>query len=192
VKKTIDCRGLACPRPVILTKKELEAADIKGTVSIVDNDTAKQNLQKLAESLGYKSELEEKDGLFYVTIMKQCEGITPADDTKELVILVGSNKLGAGDERLGIALMKSYIYALSESSALPKSMLFVNSGVMLTTEGSEVMDSLRVLEQKGVEILSCGTCLDFYNLKETWQIGTVTNMYTIVEKTNKANNTIKL
>jgi selenium metabolism protein YedF len=88
--------------------------------------------------------------------------------------------------------MKSYIYALSESSALPKSMLFVNSGVMLTTEGSEVMDSLRVLEQKGVEILSCGTCLDFYNLKEKLQIGTVTNMYTIVEKTNKAYNTIKL
>lgn len=190
--KTIDCRGLACPKPVIMTKKELEALESGDIITIVDNDIARQNLQKLAESMGLTSSHEEKEGLIYVTITK-CGACQVMDiDEKNLVILIGTDKLGSGDDKLGEALMKSYMFALSEADVLPKTILFLNSGVKLTTEGSQVLDSLGSIWEKGVEILSCGTCLDFYNLKDKLVIGNVSNMYTIVDKLNKASNTIKL
>lgn len=190
--KTIDCRGLACPKPVILTKKEIESIDSGDIITIVDNDGARQNLQKLAESMGCTSLFEEKDGLFYVTITK-CSTCQVMDlDEKNLVIVVSTDKMGRGDDKLGTALMKSYIFAMSESDVFPKTVVFLNSGVKLTTEGSEVMESLKKLDEKGVEILSCGTCLDFFGLKEKLIIGSISNMYTIVEKMNNASNTIML
>jgi selenium metabolism protein YedF len=111
---------------------------------------------------------------------------------EELVLLVSSDKLGTGDDKLGAALMKSYLYALTESDKKPKVMLFLNGGVKLTAEGSEVIESIKALEGFGIEILSCGTCLDFYGLKDKLLIGSVTNMYTIIEKMHHATNTIKL
>lgn len=190
--KIIDCKGLACPKPVILTKKELEAMDFGELVSIVDNDTARENLIRLAESMCCKSRVEEKDNLFYVTITKSESCSTPSIEKMNLVILIGSDKLGSGDEKLGTALMKSYIFALSESDMLPRTIMFLNSGVKLTTDGSDVLESLNKLKDMGVEILSCGTCLDFYSLKDKLLIGDVTNMYTIVEKMNNASNTIRI
>lgn len=192
MKKVVDCRGLACPKPVIITKKQLESEGVSEVVSIVDNETARQNVHKLADSLGYKTEIEEKEGFIYITIRKEEVRQAAESDVRNFVIMIGSDKLGVGDEKLGSALMKSYVYALSESTPVPESIFFVNSGVRLTTEGSDVIDSLKTLEQKGVEIFSCGTCLDFYNLKEKLIIGSVTNMYNIVEKMNNASNTIKL
>jgi len=190
--KIVDCRGLKCPKPVIMTKKELEAIESGEITSIVDNDGARQNLQKLAESMGCSSKVLDKDGFFYVTITKckDCSIIEIED--KNLVILVGTDKFGTGDDKLGAALMKSYMFALSECDVLPETMLFVNSGVKLTTEGSEVIESLNKLQDNGVMMMSCGTCLDFYNLKEKLLIGSISNMYTIVEKMNKASNTVKL
>jgi selenium metabolism protein YedF len=108
------------------------------------------------------------------------------------VILVASEFLGAGDDKLGSMLMKSYMYALTESDVKPKTMLFLNSGVKLTTEGSDSLESIKTLESQGVEIMSCGTCLDFYGLKEKLAVGQVTNMYSIVEKTNGSSNTIRI
>lgn len=190
--KTVDCRGLDCPKPVIMTKKELELNDADAVVSIVDNVIAKQNVQKLAEGMGYEYSAEEKDGLFYITIKKQKVLETVFSDEKNLVVLIGSDKMGDGDDKLGTVLMKSFLFALSESHMLPKTLLFLNSGVKLTTYGSDVYESLKVLQDKGVEIMSCGTCLDFYDLKDKLIIGTVTNMYTIVERLNNASNTIKI
>ncbi|KPU42937.1 SirA-like protein [Oxobacter pfennigii] len=190
--KTIDCRGLACPKPVILTKKELDAEEDTEVTTIVDNDVAVQNLKKFAESIGGKSKMEEKEGFFYVTITKTGDRCIISDDDKNLVIFAGTDKLGSGDDKLGEALMKSYMFALCEADTIPKTIVFVNSGVKLTTEGSAVLESLEKLQSRGVEIMSCGTCLDFYNLKEQLKIGAITNMYTIVEKMNNASNTIKL
>jgi selenium metabolism protein YedF len=190
--KEIDCRGLACPKPVILAKKELDSME-SGEISVIaDNITARENLQKLAQSEGCTFKAEEKDGLFYVAITKEGGRTSSNTEQGDLVILVGSDKLGNGDDKLGTALMKSYMFALSESHMTPKTLLFVNGGVHLTTEGSDVLDSLRKMEDKGTEIMSCGTCLDFYNLKGKLVAGTVSNMYTIVEKMNGARNTIKL
>lgn len=192
--KIIDCRGMKCPKPVIMTKKEIESMD-KGILEvIVDNDAAKENVSKFAKSIGLDSSIEEKDGFFYIKINKEssscCKGIEFNDN--QPVIIITTDKFGTGDDKLGAALMKSYIYALTESDVKPKSLLFLNSGVKLTTEGSDVIDSLKSLEGAGVEIMSCGTCLDFYDLKEKLEAGTVTNMYTIVEKMNGSSNTIKI
>lgn len=192
MSKTIDCRGLACPKPVIMTKKELEALESGDVITIVDNDIARQNLQKLAESMGFSSSWEKKEYAFEVTITKCGDCRVMEFNGKDLVILIGTDKLGRGDDRLGEALMKSYMFALSEADVLPKAILFLNSGVKLTTEGSQVLESLESISKKGVDILSCGTCLDFYGLKDKLVIGTATNMYTIVDKLNRASNTITL
>ena len=192
--KTIDCRGMKCPKPVIMTKKEIESMDDTILEVIVDNDAAKENVSKYAKSIGLDSSIEEKDGFFYVKINKEasscCKEIN--FNKNQPVIIITSDKFGTGDDKLGSALMKSYLYALGESDVKPKSLLFLNGGVKLTTEGSDVIESLKSLEGAGVEIMSCGTCLDFYNLKDKLVVGTVTNMYTIVEKMNGASNTIKI
>ena len=111
---------------------------------------------------------------------------------ENLVIVIGNDKLGLGDDELGTLLMKSYIFALSESDRLPSDIIFLNGGVKLAVEGSDCLTSIKALSEKGVNILCCGTCLDFYGLKEKLGVGEITNMYTIVEKMNTAANTIKL
>lgn len=198
--KVLDCRGLACPKPVIMAKKELENSEIEEFEVIVDNEAAKINVSKFATSAGASFLVkEEEKGIYHITLKKLeateteagCE-ILNFEGDKNIVILVSNDKLGLGDDKLGAALMKSYMYALSESDAKPSTLLFLNGGVKLTVEGSEVMESLKLLENAGVEILSCGTCLDFYGLKDKLAIGGVTNMYTIIEKMNGATNTIKL
>lgn len=192
--KIIDCKGLACPKPVILTKKELEAMTEGELEVIVDNVAARENVSRFAKSQGFDYHVTEKEGLFHINIKKSgeqtCEVIDLND--KNLIIMVTSDKFGSGDDKLGTALMKSYLYALTENSIKPEKMFFINSGVKLTSEGTGVLESLNTLKSSGVEIFSCGTCLDFYGLKEKLLIGEVTNMYSIVESTNSASNTIKI
>ena len=190
---SIDCRGLKCPEPVIKTKKYFDECIEGEVIVIVDNDVAKNNIVKLSESSGFKSEVTESQGVFHIKIVKDACECTPIKFKNEkLTIVVGSDKLGVGDDKLGIALMKSYMYALSESDIIPEDMLFLNGGVKLTTLGSEVLESLNKLKDRGVTISSCGTCLDFYDLKSKLAIGEISNMYTIIEKMNAADKTIKL
>jgi selenium metabolism protein YedF len=189
----IDCTGLKCPQPVINTKKYFDSLENGAAEVIVDNEVAKNNVSKFAESCGFKYEVKEEQGIYYITVNKDatnCEIVQLAEEN--LVILVTTDKLGEGNDDLGALLMKSYLYALSEADKIPKDLIFLNAGVKLTTEGSESLDSIKKLSEKGVNVFSCGTCLDFYNLKEKLQVGEISNMYTIVEKTNGASNTIKL
>ncbi|MDP4177939.1 MAG: sulfurtransferase-like selenium metabolism protein YedF [Bacillota bacterium] len=113
-------------------------------------------------------------------------------EKNELVIIIGSDKFGDGENKWSEILMESYLYALSESSTIPNKIIFSNSGVKLTAEGSVVLESLKILESKGVKILICGACLDFYGLENKLKIGEVTNMYEIADIMNKASNTIKI
>jgi selenium metabolism protein YedF len=190
---TIDCNGLKCPQPVINTKKYFDSIEKGEAEVIVDNEVAKTNISKFCQSNDLKFSVEEKSGLFHIKIIKEGNksGTTEADKNT-LVILVTSDKLGEGDDTLGATLMKSYMYALSESDKLPADLLFLNSGVRLVTEGSPVIESLNKLKERGVNIASCGVCLDFYGMKDKLQVGEITNMYTIIEKMNTAGNTIKL
>ena len=191
--KKLDCRGLACPKPVIITKKELESIKSGEIEVLVDNEGARENLSKLAQNYGYEYRvLENEEGIH--VIIKKTEVVNTNDlkDEGNIVIVITSDTLGHGDDVLGRTLMKSYIYSLTEVEQKPKVLIFINAGVKLTTEGSDVLESLKVLEEQGVEILSCGTCLNFYNLSDKLKIGSVSNMYTIVEKMHKATNTIKI
>ncbi|WP_432405896.1 sulfurtransferase-like selenium metabolism protein YedF [Wukongibacter sp. M2B1] len=192
----VDARGMQCPMPVIETKKAIEKVDEGTITTIVDNQVAKENVSKLAKSLSYNVDIEEVNGDYYVNISK---GILENDfipenrpSNRDLVILLGKDSMGEGSDELGKVLIKGYFYTLTESKPFPKAILFVNSAVKLTTEGSEVIEHIRKLESEGVEILSCGTCLDYFNIKDKLIVGGVSNMYTIVEKMNEAKNTIRL
>ncbi|MFL0248539.1 sulfurtransferase-like selenium metabolism protein YedF [Candidatus Clostridium stratigraminis] len=188
----IDCRGLKCPQPVINTKKYFDAIESGDVQVIVDNEVAKKNISKFSESNNFKYTVEEKEGLYFIKIEKVRSIELKKVEGNNLVIVITSDKLGQGDDSLGSTLMKSYLYALAEADALPADIFFLNSGVKLAADGSEVLDSLLKLSKRGINIASCGICLDFYNLKEKLQVGEITNMYNIIEKMNGASNTIKL
>ncbi|KAB3531772.1 sulfurtransferase-like selenium metabolism protein YedF [Alkaliphilus serpentinus] len=198
--KQIDARGMNCPLPVIHTKKALEGIDEGKVTTIVDNEVAKENVAKLAKSLTLEVDIKESQGHYYIDIFKGQQTIgeittfVTEDDNpkKDLVILITTEVFGEGEEELGKILMKGYIYALTEVRPYPKSIIFLNNGVKLTVEGSPVIEHLIALEANGVEILACGTCLDYYKLKNKLLVGSISNMYTIAEKLNNSKNTIKL
>lgn len=185
IMNKIDAKGLLCPKPVILTKKALEEAENEAVETTVDNEVAVENLKKLAESLkcDYKTEnLSENE--FRVTITKSGLEESAAADEKEgpFTLAISNEFMGGGEEELGKILMKSFLYTVSETKPYPTTIVFYNSGVRLTTEGSESLEEIKKLESEGVEIISCGTCLDYYNLKEKLEVGSISNMYTIYEK----------
>lgn len=201
--QTVDNRGLACPEPVIRTKKALDAMTSGTLVSIVDNEIAKENVLRLANSMGLQTTVKQEGSLFHIEISKDGEADTASVETVELVncslptakrttLLVKSDLFGEGDPALGQVLMKSFFHALNESSVLPREIFFVNSAVRLTCQGSPVLAKLEELKEKGVQIFSCGTCLDFYHLNDKLAIGEVTNMFSIVEALTQADNAITL
>jgi selenium metabolism protein YedF len=191
----VDARGLSCPTPVIKTKNVMEKNPEENIITIVNNEAARDNVKKLAENLGYQVNITERDGDSYLSMTKSsCEIMEtiPENSLGDYVIYVPMDKMGHGSDDLGKVLIKGYFYALTEAKPYPKTILFINSGVNLTTEGSEVLEHIKLLANQGVEILSCGTCLDFFGLKDKLVVGAVTNMYTIVEKMNEAAKVIRI
>lgn len=197
-KIEVDARGMECPKPVIFTKKAIEENRGSVVTSIVDNETARENILKFAKSQNMETTVMEQGGTWYIDLYQQVmepsrEAIPEKKpELLDLVILVGGDLFGDGDRELGEILMRGYMYTLTESKPYPKALLFVNSGVMLTLEDSTVLDHLRKLESEGVQILSCGTCLDFYKVKDKLAVGGVGNMYAIVELMNGARNSVRL
>ncbi|MBE3572442.1 MAG: sulfurtransferase-like selenium metabolism protein YedF [Moorella humiferrea] len=193
MEKVVDARGLACPQPVIQTKKALETLSPDGElVTIVDNEVARDNVLKLVRSMECVASVREQGNEYYIHIRKESLPSTQLSVHPGQVLLVTSATLGRGSEELGGVLMRSFFYSLSETEVLPRRIIFINSGVHLCCQGSPVLDSLLALEQKGVEVLACGTCLDYYHLKEKLCIGSVTNMYTIIEHLTAAEKVITL
>jgi selenium metabolism protein YedF len=190
----IDCKGLQCPLPVVKTKKYFDSIESGEGTIIVDNLVAKNNVVKFAKGSGNESTVEEKDGLYFIKITKkQSEELNEnVKENKKFTLVVSTDKLGSGDDKLGDMLMKSYIFALSEADTIPDDLLFINGGVKLTIDTSPVLDSLKKLVERGANVLVCGACLDFYNVKDNLSIGEITNMYTIVELMNSADKTIKI
>ena len=206
-KIKVDAMGDQCPIPVIKTKKALKEITETTLVEVhVDNEIAVQNLSKMAKqkNLEYKCEkLEEQH--YIIKINAEAEGVSiqqkaPAENDKEIcypdrksntVVVLSSNQMGNGSEELGQILMKGFIFALTELDELPSTVLLYNSGVKLSTEGSNSIEDLKTLQAQGVEILSCGTCLNYYDLTEKLQVGDVTNMYFILEKMSQADKIIR-
>lgn len=193
----IDARGQLCPKPVIMTKKELDKIKEGIVTTIVDNEVAKENVSKLATSMGLSFTIDKtKEGYYYIHInkgeVKEEINVCTPDTFKDLTIAISSDKMGKGEDELGRILMKSFIYTVKETTPYPSSIVLYNSGVFLSCEGSPVLDDLKALEEEGVEILSCGTCLDYYYLKDKLAVGGITNMYNIYEKMRNANNTLNI
>ncbi len=192
MSKELDCRGELCPRPVILTKKELDNMTGGSITTIVDNEVAKENISKLAQSLGLSFTVDKKnEDEYHIQIVKK-EGDVVVGEVKvknlsNSTIAIGSDKMGSGGEELGKILIKSFIYTVKETEPYPENIVFYNSGVNLTCEGSPVLDDLKALSENGVDIQSCGTCLDYYNIKDKLAIGGISNMYAIYEKMKNAN-----
>ncbi|MDR1545559.1 MAG: sulfurtransferase-like selenium metabolism protein YedF [Deltaproteobacteria bacterium] len=185
--KTLDMTGRPCPLPVIEAKKALKAsAPGEKLAVVVDDDIARQNLQKMAAGLGHAASFQTlPDGrlevLFEVGSPPKTERRLEEDDGRGLVVAIGRETLGSGrDESLGAALMKSFVHSLTELNQPPESLLFFNGGAFLTTEGSGCLDDLAVLADKGAVVATCGACLNFYQLADKLKIGAVTNMYAIV------------
>lgn len=194
--KIVDCRNMACPVPVVTAKRALEEARGETVQVLVDPGAPRENVTRFAVTRGYLVEESAVEGGFALTISAGVAGERPVPAESQrsggTVMLVGSDRLGDGPEELGRLLMKNFIITLLDLGELPDRMLFVNTGVSLTTEGSEVLEALEKLGNRGVEVLSCGACLDFFNRKEKLRAGAVTNMFTIAESLIQAGSVIRL
>lgn len=202
-KIKIDAVGIDCPKPVIMTKKEFDAID-QGIVEVTaDNDICVENLRKFASTNSFDFESEQTAEDRWIVTITKSEGqgevvvddsLTPAAAERDdsFVIAVGSKHFGQGSEDLGEVLMKSFFYTVTETEPLPKTIVFYNDGIFLTTKGSPVLDDIIKLEEMGVEIVSCGTCLDFHEKKDDLAVGTFSNMYDIYEAIKNAGRNLVL
>jgi selenium metabolism protein YedF len=194
MSKVVDARGLPCPQPVVLTKKVIAEAD--EVTTIVDNETAMQNVSRIAERAGFRVEVEEREGDFYLHLTREAPAAeevylapAPAGPT---VVFIPAYAIGRGPEELQEILIRAFLHTLNEVEPLPDAIIFINTGVKLTVEGSPVIEDLRALEEKGAEILICGTCLDYFGLKDKVAVGEVSNMYTIAETLLRAGKVVSL
>ena len=185
---------MACPLPVIKAKEALAAFTEDGTLTVkVDNDTAVQNLTRLAGNYGLKVSSEKKsDKEYEVSMEVKADAVknakaAPNEDFRcdissggKKVVVISADTMGNGDEKLGKKLMKAFIFALKSQDEVPSKIIFYNRGAFLTTEDPDTISDLKDLSEAGATIMTCGTCLDFYGLKEKLQVGIVSNMYDIV------------
>jgi len=192
----IDARGKACPMPVVLTKKALDAGEKEVTVR-VDNAVAVENLKRLAASLQLQSEAQEESDGFSVFISGDaaCDCVlmdipTAKPQGATLTLFIGKDHIGDGDETLGKNLMKMYFLTLSEGDIVPAHILFMNGGVLLPTQNEQVVEALQKLQDRGSEILVCGTCLSAFGIADQLKIGTVSNMYEIQKRMLEADKVI--
>ncbi|MDT2523198.1 sulfurtransferase-like selenium metabolism protein YedF [Enterococcus raffinosus] len=192
----IDALGKACPLPVIETKKALREHEVVQT--LVDNEIATQNLKKMAEQLGYIYQMDQDAPNHYTVVISKAnvdlteevpeaaESITTVED---YIVVVDTNVMGRGSDELGKNLLKGFIYSLTEQDVLPEKVIFYNGGVQSVVEGSDSLEDIQGLADRGVEIYACGACLNFYEL--TAAVGEVTNMYRIVEMMRQAPKIVK-
>ena len=180
----LDLKGMTCPVPVIETKKFLETRNVVDIEVLVDDNTACENVSRFLKSQGFEVSATAEGSNFSVKGMRiageEIEKEAHFTAPEKILIFVNSETLGHGNDELGRLLMRSFLSTLKELGEIPWRILFINSGVKLVSEGSECLTPLKDLEAMGVEILACGTCLDYFELKAKVMVGKVTNMYEIV------------
>ena len=191
----IDCRGLACPQPVLETKRALENPGGEEIVIVLDDPASKENVRRFAESQGHRVSLSEAKGVFEVRIEREKGKGQPVSaplTSASFVVFIDSDSLGRGSEELGKILMRSFFQTLEQAEPQPQKNILINSGVKLACEGSEVLEDLQEFYGKGVEVLSCGTCLDYFGIKKKLLVGKVSNMYEILNSLASAGKVIKV
>jgi selenium metabolism protein YedF len=197
--KEIDARGLACPAPVIQTKAALQGEGTRSVRVVVDNTASQQNVQRFLESQGFQTSLE-REGEDYL-VVGTCDSMpfvqTEATEEKrfaeeKILIMCATDRIGFGDNELGLKLMVNFLRTLKEMGGALWMLVFVNNGVKLTIDGSEVLADLQNYEKAGIKILVCGTCLDHFDLLERKQVGETTNMLDIVTAMQLADKVISM
>ena len=198
MKNEIDCRGLACPAPVIQTKECIEREHPAILRITVDNEAAKQNVTRFLESQKYMVSVTTDGSDFHITgSVDKDAGFPPAEQTpdeeiRKIMVMVATDRMGYGDDALGLKLMVSFLKTLKEMGEDLWRLVFVNNGVKMTIEDSEVLPVLQDLEKEGVYILVCGTCLTHFNLLEKKVVGETTNMLDIVTAMQLADKVINI
>jgi len=190
--KFLDCCGKSCPIPVIETKNFIEAEDPAELEVTVDNETSCENVRRFLASQGFTVTVKSKESRFAVRGLKK-PGETPAasENVKRVLVFVSGETMGQGSDELGRILMRSFLYTLKELKPLPWRIIFVNSGVKLAVEGSPYIDTLSELAAQGADVVSCGTCLDYFQIKDKIRAGRISNMYEIASSFLEATNVIK-
>jgi selenium metabolism protein YedF len=198
MEKAVDARGKPCPQPVIMTRDAIREGNADVIRVTVDTDVSAENVRRMAMSQGWEASVEkDADGIHVV--LREGEGasvesaeVPPPSRAPKVVVFVASDLLGVGDEELGLILMRAFVKTIRELDPRPAQVIFVNLGVRITTEGSALIDDLRALERSGVEVMSCGTCLDYYKLVDKLRVGRVSNMFDIASALVGADRLVKL
>lgn len=199
--KEIDARGLACPAPVLQTKAALQEEDLPSLRVVLDNAASQQNVQRFLESQGYATALEA-DGEDFRVIGTRGEAPQPVEDEgpapeagvqpRKIMVMCATDRMGLGDDALGKKLMVNFVRTLNEMGPELWRLVFVNNGVKLTIDGAEVLDDLRAMEEDGLTILVCGTCLEHFDLLARKQVGVTTNMLDIVTAMQVADKVVSI
>ena len=197
--ETLNCRGLACPQPVLRTKHFVESnAQILEFAVVVDNAASAQNVVRFVESQGFSASLQQKGTDFEIKAVKSEEsggeapGKEEAKSSEKTLVLITKNTMGSGDDVLGAGLMSNLLNTLNEMGEALWRLVFLNSGVKLTIEGAETLPAIQHLEAQGISVLVCGTCLTHFNLLEQKRVGETTNMLDIVTSLQLADKVISV
>lgn len=200
---TVNAMGEQCPIPVVKATRALREMSEPGKLTVlVDHEIAVQNLRRMAEGNKLPWNAEKRGEKEYAVTMtvdapagdaprEEPAVVCAPDGRGDFLVAVDTDAMGRGSEELGKTLMKGFFFAVSQLETLPRTILFYNGGAKLTVTGSASLEDLKAMEAQGVEILTCGTCLNHYGLTEELAVGGVTNMYTIVEKLSGAARVIK-
>ncbi len=203
----VNCEGLPCPQPLIATRKAMRENPVGTELCVlVDNATARRNVTQMLATYDVAISFTEQGGLFRGTFTNpevlgdvlspsadaqvRCE--TFVESSAQVVVLCATDVLGQGDEKLGNILMKGFLSTLAEWETLPQEILFLNAGVRLCLRASGALETLKALDAKGVGLHICGTCVDFYGVREQVAVGSITNMQYISEALAQATKVIRL
>jgi len=194
----VDARGQSCPKPVVMTKNALKSLEPGGKIRIIiDNNTAKSNVENFLKSNGIDSKTVQKADLFEIEAMKPDSPLQEsavicdcAPQTGTHVIAVKNNRMGFGSDELGDILIRACVNTIEEVTPLPSAIVFYNSGIDLALKSSPVLESLQELEKLGVKIIVCGTCVQHFGQKENVAVGIISNMYEIMEVLSRASHVV--
>jgi len=189
---TVDARGQVCPKPLIMTKQALNGCAVgDGIVVLVDNETSAQNVERFLRDNGMVPLVSRKGDVFTLAATKGaptlaapdaesycCPAPSPAGD---FIVTLAADVIGRGPAELGATLMKGFLATLVELTPAPTHLVFYSSGILLAVDGSPHLEAIRTIEARGVRVLVCGTCADWYGKKAEIHVGTVSNMLTILE-----------
>lgn len=200
MRELLDARGLACPAPVVKTREALQRGVLELEV-LVDNPTARDNVARFAASQGCRVEVREEGGIYRLDIRRQAadsaESLESETSTEcvpgtqgRTVVVLSSDIMGRGEEELGRILVKAFLNTLAESDTVPWRVVLFNRGVLLAVEGADTVPALSNLVHRGTEVLVCGTCLDYFGAKEKVAVGTVSNMFEILNTMLVASNSV--